>query len=342
MTSTQLLEPVPLGKSSLSIRPIGVGTWAWGDRVFWNYPHGYNEADIRASFEISMQAGVDFIDTAEAYGFGAAERMLGNFLAAAEQKPILASKFYPFPWRLTKASFRQALQGSLKRLQRESLDIYMIHWPMPPSRRVWVKALADAVREGLVHLAGISNFSTAQMRDAHQLLADRDVALAVTQVPYSLLNRTIEHSGMFEASRELGITVMAYSPLEQGLLTGKFSAQNPPPDARGRAFAQRMMQHIDPLLGLMREVGEAHRVDGDNRSVGEVAIAWVIAKGAVTIPGAKNAKQAAQNVKALTLRLSPEEVAALDEASEAAIPRSLPLRPRAYSRLMHRMTNRWE
>ena len=128
---------------------------------------------------------------------------------------------------------------------------------------------------------------------------------------YSLLQRGPERSGLLAACRDLGVTLIAYSPLGQGLLTGKYTAEHPPPGARRRRA--RRLDRIEPLIGLLRQIGEAH----GGKTPAQVALNWAICKGTVPIPGAKNARQAGDNAGALGWRLADDEVAALDAASEA-------------------------
>jgi aryl-alcohol dehydrogenase-like predicted oxidoreductase len=174
-----------------------------------------------------------------------------------------------------------------------------------------MSALADAVDAGLIKAAGVSNYSVEQTRRAHAALAEREVALACNQIPFSLLNRQHERDGLLDMCGQLGVTVVAYSPLEMGLLTGKYTPGNPPPGARNRRYGREWLAQIQPLIGLLREIGRAH---GD-KTPSQVALNWVMRKGAVPIPGAKNARQAAENAGALGWSLTDDEVTALDTIS---------------------------
>lgn len=207
----------------------------------------------------------------------------------------------------------RALRGSLERLGVDQVDLYLIHWPYPPvPLETWVDALADAVEARLAQAVGVSNFDLSQMRRAHEVLAQRDVSLAANQVQYSLLHRDPERSGLLDACRDLGVTLIAYSPMAMGMLTGKYTPDNPPPGYRGRRFGPQSLARTQPLIALLREIGEAH----GGKTPAQVALNWVICKGAVPIPGAKNARHAEQNAGALGWRLTADEVAALDTASE--------------------------
>jgi aryl-alcohol dehydrogenase-like predicted oxidoreductase len=156
-------------------------------------------------------------------------------------------------------------------------------------------------------------------RQAHSILADRD-PLSANQIHYSLLKRGPERTGLLDACRELGITPVAYSPLEMGMLTGKYDAKNPPPSGTRRfRYSARYLDRIQPLIGLLRELGQAHAGTDGPRTPGQVALNWVICKGAVPIPGAKNARQAQANAGALGWHLTGDEVAALDATSDRVI-----------------------
>ena len=305
-------ETIQLGKTGIRVPPLGAGTWQWGDSTFWGYGKSYAEDQIRAAFDASLAAGIDFFDTAEMYGQGRSERFLGRFIDGSGSRPVIATKFMPWPWRLGKGALLAALRASLARLGLAQVDLYQIHWPMPPvSLETWGDALADAVAAGLTKAVGVSNFNTDQMRRVHAALARRGTPLASNQVEFSLLHRAPERSGLHQACRELGVTLIAYSPLAKGMLTGKYTPANPPPGLRGRRYRRDALIGIQPLIGLLREIGQAH---GD-RTPSQVALNWVICKDALPIPGAKNARQAQDNAGALGWRLSEDEVAALDGAS---------------------------
>jgi aryl-alcohol dehydrogenase-like predicted oxidoreductase len=304
---------IPLGKTDLQIPRLGVGAWAWGDRRIWNFGHGYSESDIRAVFDASLAAGVNFFDTAEMYGSGRSERFLGSFLLGASNPVIVATKFFPFPWRLSKAALIHALRGSLERLNLQQVDLYQLHWPFPPMPvEMWAEALAQAIQQGLARAVGVSNCSADQMRRASAVLAKHGVALASNQVEYSLLKRDVEQNGVLKACQDLGITLIAYSPLAQGVLTGKYSPEHPLPGMRAWSHSRAFLEKVQPLLRLMGQIGAAH----DGKSVAQVALNWTICKGTVPIPGAKNVRQAQDNLGALGWRLNEVELAALDEASE--------------------------
>jgi aryl-alcohol dehydrogenase-like predicted oxidoreductase len=294
---------------------FGLGAWQWGDRLIWQYGQTHTDEDCRAAFLVSLEAGIRFVDTAEVYGSGRSERLLGQFLNETEQPVLVATKYFPFPWRLTQKSLIRALKGSLERLGVETIDLYQIHQPfsLQPLDSL-MEALAEAVKEGLTRTVGVSNYNQRQMLRAYSALSRKNVPLAANQVTYSLLNRAIEKEGLLARCNELGVRVIAYSPIEKGLLTGKYSAENPPPGIRGQRYSG-LLPKIGPLLKLMTEIGQEH----GGKSKAQVALNWCICKGTMPIPGAKNAAQAEENAGALGWKLTEDEVEKLDQASAATL-----------------------
>jgi aryl-alcohol dehydrogenase-like predicted oxidoreductase len=308
-------ERIPLGTTDIRIPPLGVGTWQWGDRLLWGFGRNYGEDDVRAAFNGSLEAGIDFFDTAEMYGFGRSEELLGKQVRAASKPVITATKFLPFPWRLRKKNLITALRKSLRRMEMQRVDLYQVHWPVPiVPLKTWMSAMADSVDAGLTRAVGVSNYSAEQTQQAHAALAERGIPLASNQIRYSLLYRKPEHNRLLETCLQLKVTVIAYSPLEQGLLTGKYTPENPPPGARGKRLKDGFLEGIRPLIELMREIGEGH----GGKSPAQVALNWTMCKGTVPIPGAKTGKQAMENAGAVGWKMSETEVKALDAASEAA------------------------
>ncbi len=313
MTQQIFSERITLGATDIQIRPLGVGVWQWGDRMSWGYGRGYGEDDVRQAFDVSIEAGLDFFDSAEVYGFGRSERLLGHFARTTAEPVIIATKFFPFPWRLRRKSLMNALRRSLKRLGMNRVDLYQIHWPLQTvSIETWMAAMADCVDEGLIRAVGVSNFSADQTLRAHAALAERGIPLASNQIPYSMLNRRPERNQLLATCMELNVAVIAYSPLEQGLLTGKYTPVNPPPGVRGKRLKPGYLEKLMPLIGMMREIGSGH----GGKSPAQVALNWTMCKGTIPIPGAKNGRQAAENAGALGWRLDESEVRALDDASE--------------------------
>ena len=175
---------------------MGLGAWQWGDKLVWQYGQTHSDEDCRAAYQVSIDAGVRFIDTAEAYGSGRSERLLGTFLRETEQPVLVATKFFPFPWRWTRKSLLRALQQSLNRIGIEKIDLYQIHHPLPPVPvETWMEAMAEGVAQGWIRTVGVSNYNQNQMLRAYSTLAQHNIPLATNQMPYSLLDRRIGWRG---------------------------------------------------------------------------------------------------------------------------------------------------
>ncbi len=302
-----------IGQSTIQVAPLGVGVWAWGDRGFWGYGTTYGKQDVSEAFVASINAGITLFDTAEIYGAGESERILGSLIRTSGAPAVVASKFAPTPWRLSASTIASAVEMSLYRLGLPYIDLYQIHWPFTliPIPEM-MHALADQVEAGKIKAVGVSNFSAAQMYQAADVLARRNLTLASNQVHYSLLHRTPEVNGVLQACRELNATLIAYSPLEQGLLTGKYSRTKPPTGPRFLTVLRYNWTELERLIGLLREIGAVH----GGKTPAQVAMNWLIAQsGVLPIPGAKNARQAHENAGALGWSLTPAQVEAIDEAA---------------------------
>jgi aryl-alcohol dehydrogenase-like predicted oxidoreductase len=314
-------DRIRLGRSDLEVPRLGVGAMTWGSpsgRSRWGpaklaYGGTAGPEEEQLAFEASLSAGVDLFDTAAMYSGGASERRLGE-LADGEQV-VIATKFPP-GWLSKTDAFPAALDQSLARLRRNTLDLYQHHFP---SRRIPIPALmalmADAVEAGKVRAVGVSNYSAAQLRIAHAALAERGVPLASNQVEYSLLHRAPETNGVLDACRELGITLIAYQPLAQGVLTGKYRPGDRPKGIRrfGRYYRGDALQKVQPVVALLGEIGERH-----SETAAQVALRWLIEQeNVLPIPGAKDGRQAASNAKALSFSLDGAEMEALDQATTA-------------------------
>lgn len=312
------METIRLGQDGPAVTPLCIGTWAWGDKLFWSYGSDYDAEQLREAFKAALEAGTTFFDTAEIYGFGQSEEFLAQFMQQTTQPVQITTKFAPFPWRFTGQSVSDALSDSLKRLQLKKIPLYQVHWPFTflLSQETLMNTLADEVQRGRIETVGVSNYSAEQMREAHELLAKRGVRLAVNQVRYSLITRQIETSGILDTARELGVTILAYSPLAQGLLTGKYSADNSDPTGARRIdprFSQDGLRKLEPVLSLLRQIG-ANR----DRTAAQVALNWLICQGnIIPIAGAKTAAQVKQNAGALGWKLSEDEFTQLDLASRS-------------------------
>src|ERR671915_492447 len=240
----------------LKVAPLGVGAWAWGSTRLWGYGKKYNRSDVGKAFRASMAEGITLFDTAEMYGNGASERIIGEILREGgfEGRPVVATKFAPLPYRFSAKSLLKAVDKSLERLGIETIDLYQIHFPNPILKmNSLMDALAETVKAGQVRRVGISNYSADQMKRAHDRLASHGVSLASNQVEYSLLQRAPETNGVLEACRDLSVTLIAYSPIAKGLLTGKYSPGDRPSGLvrrMGRSFGEHNLKKIEPVVNI--------------------------------------------------------------------------------------------
>lgn len=311
MTQTSTIE---LGKSGVSVSTLGIGTWAWGDSLYWGFGKGYDENDLQQAFDETLRDGINFFDTAEIYGFGKSEQFIGTF---KNESPFgdtvrIATKFAPLPWRLTRGQVVSALRASLKRLQVETVDLYQIHFHVPwVSVETLMDGLAETVDKKMTRAVGVSNYNAAQVRRAHKRLASHSVPLASNQIEYSLLQRAPDFNGVIETCRELGVTVIAYSPLKYGVLTGKYDPTHPLPGARGRQFNSAYLARVHPLLTELRATAAKY-----NRTLPQAAVNWAMQMGTLPIPGAKNLKQSRENAGALGWVMDAADVQRLDAISK--------------------------
>ncbi len=317
-----MTDQLVLAGSQVVIPALGVGTWSWGDRSTWGmggYDADFTRATIKEAWEASIDAGANFFDTAEIYGSGESERIIGALLAGDPRRAgsaVIATKFMPFPWKLAaRGSLMRSLKASLERLGLPSVDLYQLHAPVSlRSTGVLADALAEAHQAGLVKAVGVSNYSAKETRAMADALAKRGRRLATNQVEFSLLRRNPERDGLLSACRDLGVVVLAYSPIGQGRLSGKYSVSHPPPGKR--TFANHPMEVVERIVAELRRIGENH----GGKTPSQVALNWVIAKGAVPIPGAKNRRQAEENAGALGWQIDGDEVERLDAVALGGTP----------------------
>jgi aryl-alcohol dehydrogenase-like predicted oxidoreductase len=305
-----------LGASGVTVSPLGVGVWAWGDKGFWQYGGNYGILDIEKAYQASLNAGIDFFDTAEVYGNGTSEQLLGKMVRKFKQPVVIATKFAPLPFRISAKSLQTALDNSLQKLGTTQVELYQIHWPYSLlSINDLMDQLAEAVKAGKVKAVGVSNYNAQQMRQAHARLAKHGIPLASNQVHYNLLKRTPEVNGVLKACQELDVALIAYSPLAQGVLTGKFNSGEAKPSGPRQfmpRFQSGFLGKVQPLLDIMSSIAKEHE-----KSVGQVALNWLIQRDEhiIPIPGAKNERQALENAGATGWHLSEEEARKIDKAS---------------------------
>ena len=307
-----------LGNSGLELTTIGLGTWAMGG-AGWQYAWGaQDDRDSIATIHRALELGINWIDTAAVYGLGHSEEVLGRALGGRRAGVIIATKCGR-TWeagsdaivaRLKAASVRRELEASLRRLSTDYIDLYQIHWPDPDSdiEDGWGE-IAKAVKEGKVRYAGVSNFNVEQLKRIQAIHP-----VVSLQPPYSMLRREVEKEVLpyCEAS---GIGVVCYSPLQMGLLTGTFSKERvaslPRDDVRGRNpfFIEPSLTHNLQLVDKLRPIAARK-----GKSVGELAIAWVLKRPEVTaaIVGGRRAAQVDELAGAGDWELTKGEIDEID------------------------------
>jgi len=300
------MQQRPLGRTDLHLSAVIMGTWQAG-KAMWT---GIDDNETRRAMRAALDAGITTFDTAEVYGNGHSERIIGEALSDVRDRIVLATKV--FSNHLQYDQVIEACERSLKNLNTDYIDLYQIHWP-PGSFGHPVVPLEETMRamvalkdQGKIRAIGVSNFNREQIREAA-----RFGPIESLQPPYSLFWRMVE-SDAAPYCREQGLTVLAYSPMAQGLLTGKFGPEHRfakgDHRAANRLFRPEHFQRVQNALAQLRPIADKYGI-----TQGQLALAWVIAQpGTCAIAGARNAEQATQNAAAGSVRLTEEDLAAMD------------------------------
>lgn len=334
----------------IDISALGCGTWSWGNRLLWDYDPSQDD-EIYDAYRAVRDAGVSVFDTADSYGTldlnGRAEILLGqferrylsekveeketddnsqdagffSFLTANSKSNIVeptpqqvATKFAPYPWRILRSNMVNAAQESLKRLEQDKLSLAQLHWStanyQPFQERALWEGIADVYDQGLCEAVGVSNYGPVQLQKIKAYLDERDVPLATAQIQYSLLTYK-DCRDMNESCDNANCRLISYSPLCLGLLTGKYNLDNLPRNGNPR---RQLFRELLPGAQDLLKTLEVIAKDVD-KSQSQVAINWAICKGTVPIPGARNLKQAEENLGAVGWSLSDAMVEELDRAA---------------------------
>ncbi len=305
----------------LSLPVMGCGTWAWGNRLLWGYDQSMDD-QLQGVFNLCVSNGVTLFDTGDSYGTGKlngrSEQLLGRFTKAYQgtnqENICIATKLAAYPWRLTRQSMVNAGKSSAQRLGR-NIDLVQMHWSTanyaPWQEGALLDGLADLYEQGLVKGVGLSNYGPKRLQWVHTRFKERGVPITTLQVQYSLLSTyPVTELGLKQVCDDLGIKLIAYSPLALGILTGKYADKSKyPPGIRSFLF-QQLIPKAQPLLSCLQKIAESR-----DKTMSQVAINWCICKGTIPIPGAKNIEQAQQNIGALGWQLDSGEVEELDRVA---------------------------
>ena len=300
------MELRALGSSGVKVTPIIMGTWQAG-KMMWS---GIDDTETSKALHAAFEAGITTFDTAEEYGRGHSERMIGETLADFRHQLVYASKVAPN--HLAYKEVIAACHRSLKNLKTDYIDLYQIHWPAGSWRTEVVpleetmRAMNDLREQGKIRAIGVSNFSTSQIQQAGQY-----GPIHSFQPPYSLFWRQAERSAI-PYCRENSIAVLAYSPMAQGLLTGRFGAHHrfgrKDHRSKNKLFKPELGNVVQQALARLRPIAERH-----DASLAQLALAWVIAHhGTCAIAGARNAQQVQENAKAAEIKLATDDLVEID------------------------------
>ncbi len=312
----------PLGKSDLMITPIGLGTWQFSKKQnmagkFWP---SLEDTIIDGIIKISLEGGINWFDTAEVYGNGASERALAKALGENGKKPgdiMIATKWWPM-FR-TAGNILKTIDQRIEALSPFPIDLYQVHNPWSFSgEKAEMEAMAKLVKAQKIRYVGVSNFSASKMRSAWETLQKHNIQLVSNQVKYNLLDRSIESNGILQTAKELDISIIAYSPLAQGLVTGKFHEN---PDLLknigmrkySSSFKPAALEKSRPLITTIKELSVKYGV-----STSQIGLNWIInfhGDAVVAIPGATKESHAKENTGAMSFNLTAEDMSLLEQKS---------------------------
>ena len=314
-----------LGKTDIEVSPIGLGCWQFsqGKNMTGRMWSVLDQGTMDAVVDAALNGGVTWFDTAQAYGNGASERALSAALQHRGVEPgevVVATKWLPIA--KPAKDVPHTIGTRIACLQPYPIDLFQVHSPGSASSiPAQMREMAKLVHAGKVRAVGVSNFSAKQMAQAAAALRDEGLTLASNQVRINLLDRRVESNGVLAAAQGLGVTLIAYSPLAQGVLTGRY--HDDPALVRALPWGRRSrlspssrfltpkgLRRSAPLIAELRAVGEAH-----GASVAQVALAWLVTRygdTVVAIPGASRPEQAAATATAMDVRLTEAEMASID------------------------------
>lgn len=323
MTAETTSSQRMLGKTSISVTPIGLGMmeFAGGGGLLGAAFPTISQEEKNATVRAGLEGGINWFDTAELYGLGVSEASLAKALKAAEKGPqevVVATKWWPL--LRTARNIPRTIDERLRFLDGYRIGLYMVHQPFSlSSPEAEMDAMADLVEAGKIQSVGVSNYNVSRMRRAQARLQQHGLPLAANQVLYSLLERGIEQDGILETAQELGVTIIAYTPLASGLLSGKYHKNPELLKQKNRFWRTRLQARLESsrsLVQALEVIGERYQA-----TPAQVALNWVIhfhGASIVTIPGVTRVQQAVESAGALKFKLSADELGQLDELSRKA------------------------
>ncbi|HEY5470101.1 MAG TPA: aldo/keto reductase [Bacteroidales bacterium] len=312
----------PLGRTGIMVTPVGLGCWQFSKQnnmagKFWPT---LEDNLIERIVSLSIEGGINWFDTAEVYGGGESEKALSKALKAAGKKPgevVVATKWWPM-FRFA-SNMRKTISERIRLLDPYPIDLYQVHQPWGFSgEKSEMNVMAELFNRKLIKAIGVSNFSAHKMENSWATLQKSGIPLASNQVRYNLLDRSIESNGVLDLAKKLGITIIAYSPLAQGLVTGKFHdnpelLKNIGFRRYSSQFKPAALEKSRPVIILLKELAMKYNV-----TPSQVALNWLIQYNGdtvVAIPGATKEIHVKENCGAMSFSLSDEDMARLDKVS---------------------------
>ncbi|MDO4903635.1 MAG: aldo/keto reductase [Limosilactobacillus sp.] len=291
---------------------IVLGTWAWGDNNSY-FGNDYDQAHFKEIFDEAVKQGLNFWDTALAYGYGASEKLLGNLSQDFDRSDlVLSTKFTPQMQDGSDNAVQNMFEGSLDRLKTDYIDYYWIHNDADVEK--WTPELIPLLKSGKVKHVGVSNHTLSEIKRVQEILGEAGYKLDAVQNHLSLLDRTSEQAGILDYCRENDITFFAYMILEQGALSGKYDINHPFPEGSVRAQVYNSkLPELTKLIDTLREVGESHDL-----SVAQTAMSWAVSKGVLPIIGVTKIHQVQDAAQVSSVQLSDEEIQRLEQVADQA------------------------
>lgn len=310
-----------LGKSNLHISAVGLGTWQFSQgsgftKYFWKE---INQETMNEIVKISFDNGINWFDTAELYGSGRSERALSKALQEnnISSNVVIATKWNPIMRRAS--SITKTFPKRASNLSPYPVDLHQIHQPYSLSSiKKQLSKMHELQEQGKIKTIGVSNFSTSKMADSYAILENLGSNLASNQVKYSIFDRKIESQGLIQKAKELGVTIIAYSPLEQGLATGIYHKNGDLVKKLPFLRKQRAKKHIKKTKKAIDEMDQM--ANELNCSIAQISLNWLFnnyGDVVVAIPGASKVSQALSNAQAMNINLSKEKLNTLDELTQS-------------------------